>query len=214
MPSLGALAEVAEVLGVVTQPDRPSGRGLATKAPAVKLAALERGYDVYQPHKVRTGELGRWVSERAPDVALVIAYGRILPPDVLSAPRKGSLNLHASLLPKYRGAAPIQWAIASGERETGVSLMQMDEGLDTGPVFVREKLAIGPEESGGELAARIAELAALVVRRHLERCVRGELLPEPQDHALATQAPPIEPHHRRVDGGTTNHAPRAVELYR
>lgn len=199
VPSLQALSEVAEVLGVVTQPDRPSGRGLATKAPAVKLAALERGYEVYQPHKVRTGELGRWVSERAPDVSLVIAYGRILPPDVLGAPRKGSLNLHASLLPKYRGAAPIQWAIVNGERETGVSLMQMDEGLDTGPVFVRETLDIGPEETGGELAARIAALAGDVVRRHLGRSVQGELVTEPQDGALATHAPPIEPQHRRVD---------------
>ncbi len=199
VPSLGALAGVAEVVGVVTQPDRPAGRGMKVHPTPVKLAALERGYDVFQPHKVRTGELGRWVSERAPDVSLVIAYGRILPPDVLGAPRAGSMNLHASLLPKYRGAAPIQWAIVNGERETGVSLMQMDAGLDTGPVFAREKLDIGPEETGGELTERIAALAAEVVRRHLERAVRGELAAEPQDHALASHAPPIEAEHRRVD---------------
>src|SRR5262245_50180307 len=160
--------------------------------PPVKLTALERGYEVFQPQKVRTGELARWVSERAPDVSLVIAYGRILPPDVLAAPRAGSMNLHASLLPKYRGAAPINWAIVHGERETGVSLMQMDTGLDTGPVFVREKLDIGPDETGGELALRIAELAAEVVRRHLARAVRGELVPEAQDQAHASHAPPIE----------------------
>jgi methionyl-tRNA formyltransferase len=199
VPSLAALAEVAEVVGVVTQPDRPAGRGMKAHSPAVKLAALERGFEVFQPEKVRTGELFRWVSERSPDVSLVIAYGRILPPDVLAAPRRGCLNLHASLLPKYRGAAPINWAIVHGERETGVSLMQMDEGLDTGPVLAREALAIGPEETAGELAARIAELAARIVRERLEAAVRGELAPEPQDAALVSMAPPIESEHRRVD---------------
>ncbi|HEX6276460.1 MAG TPA: methionyl-tRNA formyltransferase [Polyangiaceae bacterium] len=203
VPSLVALAELAEITGVVTQPDRPAGRGMKTQAPAVKLAALERNLDVFQPQKVRTGELTRWVSERAPDVALVIAYGRILPDDVLSAPRRGCLNLHASLLPKYRGAAPINWAIANGETETGVSLMQMDAGLDTGPVFAREALAIGPEETAGELAARISELAARVVRLHLERAVRGELVPEAQDDARASHAPLIETEHRRVDFSRT-----------
>jgi len=199
VPSLQALLEVAEVAGVVTQPDRPAGRGLTEKPPAVKTYSLERGLEVYQPLKVRTGELERWVAERKPDVALVIAYGRILPKSVLEAPRRGAMNLHASLLPKYRGAAPINWSIAHGESETGVSLMQMDEGLDTGPVLAREAIGIGPEETAGELAERIAELAARVVRQHLERAARGELAPEPQDHALATHAPPIEAEHRRVD---------------
>jgi methionyl-tRNA formyltransferase len=198
VPSLEALTEVAEVVGVVTQPDRPAGRGLAEKAPAVKVAALERGLEVTQPLKVRSGELRDWVRERTPDVALVIAYGRILPADVLDAPRRGAMNLHASLLPKYRGAAPINWAIANGETETGVSLMQMDVGLDTGPVFVRERLAIGPEETAGELASRIAELAARVVRLHLARAVAGELALEAQDEALASHAPLIEAEHRRV----------------
>jgi len=201
VPSLQALLEVAEVAGVVTQPDRPAGRGLAEKPPAVKTYALERGLEVYQPLKVRTGELERWVDERKPDVALVIAYGRILPKGVLEAPQRGAMNLHASLLPKYRGAAPINWSIAHGETETGVSLMQMDEGLDTGPVFVREAIGIGPEETAGELAVRIAELAARVVRLHLARAVSGELAPEPQDEALASHAPLIEAEHRRVDFG-------------
>jgi methionyl-tRNA formyltransferase len=212
VPSLAALAEVSEVVGVVTQPDRPAGRGMKTQAPAVKLAALERGFSVFQPLKVRTGELGRWVSEREPDVSLVIAYGRILPLDVLGAARKGSLNLHASLLPKYRGAAPINWAIVNGETETGVSLMQMDEGLDTGPVFIREKLDIGPEETAGELATRIAELAARVVRMHLRAAVDGELRPERQEDALVSHAPPIEPEHRRVD--FTLSAERVTNLVR
>jgi methionyl-tRNA formyltransferase len=199
VPSLVALAEIANVVGVVTQPDRPAGRGMKTQAPAVKLAALERGFEVYQPLKVRTGELRTWVAEREPDVALVIAYGRILPDDVLAAPRRGCMNLHASLLPKYRGAAPINWAIVHGETETGVSLMQMDTGMDTGPVFVRERIPIGAEETAGELAERIAELAARVVRAHLARAVRGELAAEAQDETLASHAPLIETEHRRVD---------------
>lgn len=199
VPSLAALAEIADVVGVVTQPDRLAGRGLALREPAVKVAALERGFEVFQPLKVKTGELHRFVAERAPDVSLVIAYGRILPPDVLAAPRAGSMNLHASLLPKYRGAAPINWAIVNGERETGVSLMQMDAGLDTGPVLARETLAIGPEETAGELAERIATLAARVVRTHLEHAVRGEYIAEAQDESLASHAPPIESEHRRVN---------------
>jgi len=199
VPSLVALAEIAEVTGVVTQPDRPAGRGMKMHPPPVKLAALERGLEVFQPEKVRSGELFRWVSERSPDVSLVVAYGRILPTDVLGAPRAGSMNLHASLLPKYRGAAPINWAIANGELETGVSLMRMDAGMDTGPVFARETLDIGPEETAGELAERIAELAAGMVRTHLERAVRGELVAEPQDESLASHAPIIEAHHRNVN---------------
>lgn len=199
VPSLVALTEIADVAGVVTQPDRPAGRGMKMQPPAVKVAALERGLDVFQPEKVRTGELLRWVTERSPDVSLVIAYGRILPTDVLGAPRAGSLNLHASLLPKYRGAAPINWAIAKGERETGVSLMQMDAGMDTGPVLAHETLDIGPEETAGELAERISELAAHIVRRYLERAVCGELVAEPQDETLASHAPPIETEHRRVN---------------
>jgi methionyl-tRNA formyltransferase len=212
VPSLVALAEIADVLGVVTQPDRPAGRGMKLSPPAVKVAALERGFEVFQPEKVRTGELLRWVSERSADVALVIAYGRILPTDVLAAPRVGSLNLHASILPKYRGAAPINWALVNGERQTGVSLMQMDAGMDTGPVYVRETLDIGPEETAGELAERISELAARVVRAHLERAVRGELVAEPQDESLASHAPPIESEHRRVNFGES--AERVANLVR
>lgn len=199
VPSLVALTEIADVAGVVTQPDRPAGRGMKMQPPAVKVSALERGLEVFQPEKVRTGELLRWVTERSPDVSLVIAYGRILPTDVLGAARAGSMNLHASLLPKYRGAAPINWAIANGERETGVSLMQMDAGMDTGPVLAHETLDIGPEETAGELAERISELAAHIVRRYLERAVRGELVAEPQDESLASHAPLIEAEHRKVN---------------
>jgi methionyl-tRNA formyltransferase len=192
VPALRALADTAEVLGVVCQPDRPSGRGLTVSAPEVKRAALDLGLVVYQPEKVRSGELEAWLRERAPDVGVVLAYGRILPDSVLSVPRSGCLNLHASLLPKYRGAAPINWAIANGETETGVSLMQMEAGLDTGPVFTRRAVPIGAEENAGQLAERIAELAATVVIEDVPRAVSGELRATRQDDASATLAPPIQ----------------------
>jgi methionyl-tRNA formyltransferase len=199
VPALRALTQVAEVTAVVCQPDRPSGRGLKLSAPPVKDAALELGLSVHQPTKVRTGELAAWLREQAADVALVMAYGRILPGDVLSAPRRGAMNLHASLLPRYRGAAPINWAIVHGETESGVSLMQMDEGLDTGPVYSRHVLALDATETAGSLAERMATLAAHVVRADLSDAVLGKLTPEPQDETRASHAPLIERHHLQVD---------------
>ncbi|HVY48983.1 MAG TPA: methionyl-tRNA formyltransferase [Minicystis sp.] len=199
VPSLDALADVAEVVGVVCQPDRPAGRGLELKPPPVKVRALERGLDVAQPTKIRTPEFAAFIAEKRADVALVIAYGRILPKAVLEAPRRGCMNLHASLLPKYRGAAPIAWAIANGEAETGVCLMQMDEGMDTGPVYSAHRLAIGPDETADELAVRVGALAADVVRRDLAAAVEGRLAATPQDAAAATVAPILEKEHGRVD---------------
>src|SRR6187455_372745 len=199
VPALHALAEVAEIVAVVSQPDRPAGRGLQLAMPAVKQAALALGVPVHQPTAVRTGALANWVREQAADVALVMAYGRILPLDVLNATRLGALNLHASLLPKYRGAAPIQWSIMRGESETGISLMQMDVGMDTGPVYQRVSLPILPDEDAGHLAERLSQLAAEVTRRDVPRVLRGELNALPQDPALATHAPPIEAAQRVVD---------------
>jgi methionyl-tRNA formyltransferase len=149
--------------------------------------------------KVKTGNLHEWLAEREPDVAVVLAYGRILPPAVLAAPRRGCMNLHLSLLPALRGAAPINWAIANGEERTGVSLMQMDEGLDTGPVFAQRELDIGAEETAGELAQRLADVAAAMVRDELRRAVAGELTPAAQDEARATHAPLITAEHTRLD---------------
>jgi methionyl-tRNA formyltransferase len=212
VPALVALGEVADIVGVVTQPDRPAGRGLSVRAPAVKAAAAERGLEVTQPAKVRDGTLRAWLEARRPDALVVLAYGRILPPDILGVAPAGALNLHASLLPRYRGAAPIEWAILRGETETGISLMQMDEGLDTGPVLSRHAIPIGPEETGGELATRIAALAADVVRLDLGRAVRGEIHAERQDAALATLAPPLEREHGRVDFSLP--APRIKNLVR
>ncbi|MES1186744.1 MAG: methionyl-tRNA formyltransferase [Myxococcales bacterium] len=201
VPALRALTQVAEVAAVVCQPDRPSGRGLKVASPPVKEAAVELGLSVHQPTKVRTGELADWLREKAVDVALVMAYGRILPADVLAAPRRGAMNLHASLLPRYRGAAPINWVIVHGETQTGVSLMQMDEGLDTGPVYARHALDLSDTETAGTLAERIATLAAHVVRADLAAAVDGKLVAEPQNEALASHAPLIERSHLQVDWG-------------
>jgi methionyl-tRNA formyltransferase len=199
VPALRALTQVAEVAAVVCQPDRPSGRGLKVAAPPVKEAALELGLSVHQPTKVRTGELSAWLREKAVDLSLVMAYGRILPADVLTATRRGAMNLHASLLPRYRGAAPINWVIVHGETQTGVSLMQMDEGLDTGPVYSRHALDLSDTETAGTLAERVATLAAHVVRADLVAAVDGKLKAEPQDEALASHAPLIERSHLQVD---------------
>jgi methionyl-tRNA formyltransferase len=199
VPSLRALATVADVAAVVCQPDRPAGRGLKLQAPAVKQAAIELGIPVEQPTKIRTPEFLAWITAQRADVALVLAYGRILPPAVLAAPARGCLNLHASILPRYRGAAPINWAIARGETETGMSLMQMDEGLDTGPVFSVRRIPIGENETAGELAVRLGALAADLVTGDVPRVVRGDLTAAPQDHAAATLAPLLEKEQGRVD---------------
>jgi methionyl-tRNA formyltransferase len=199
VPALRALANSAELTGVVCQPDRPSGRGLQLHAPAVKVAALELGIPVVQPIKVRTPDFAAWVHEQAADVAVVLAYGRILPPAVLSAPRRGCMNLHASILPKLRGAAPINWAIVRGDGETGVSLMQMDEGLDTGPVYAIRRIPIGDEETAGELSVRLGEVAAHVVAEDLPRAVSGELQAVPQNAAEATVAPLLEKKDGQID---------------
>lgn len=199
VPALDALHAMADVVGVVCQPDRPAGRGMTVAHVPVKARALELGLSVEQPVKVRTPEFAEWVRSRDADVALVIAYGRILPPAVLSAPRKGCLNLHASILPKYRGAAPITWSIVRGESETGISLMQMDEGMDTGPVFSIHKLPIGAETTAGELTQELGQLAAEVVRGDLARALTGELTATPQDHAAATTAPILDKADGRID---------------
>ena len=199
VPALSALAQIADVRAVVCQPDRPSGRGLEQKASPVKARALELGLHVEQPLKVRTPEFAAWVREQDADVALVIAYGRILPPAVLEAPRRGCINLHASLLPKYRGAAPITWAIVRGEAETGISVMRMDEGMDTGPVFTRTAIPIGDEMTADELGVALGRLAADLVGRDLPRILAGELTAEPQDNDAATLAPILEKENGRID---------------
>jgi methionyl-tRNA formyltransferase len=171
---------------------------LTLAAPPVKQRALELGLPVVQPTKLRTGEFGRWVAEAQVDVALVVAYGRILPKDVLDGPRMGCVNVHASLLPKYRGAAPITWAVVHGEKESGVTLMVLDEGMDTGDTIGFFPTAIGENETAGDLGVRLAELGANAVVSELAAYVRGERPRTPQDHARATLAPPLKKEDGRI----------------
>ncbi len=168
-------------------------------APPVKQAALALGLDVYQPSRVRDGELLRWLQNLRLDLALVAAYGRILPPDVLAAPTHGCLNLHASILPVHRGAAPIQWALANGDEETGISLMQMDAGMDTGPVYAVRRFPIPEGMNAGELTRELSELAATMVGEELLAAVAGRLDAVPQDESRATAAPPISKEHLTID---------------
>jgi methionyl-tRNA formyltransferase len=199
VPCLDALHGVAEVVGVVCQPDKPVGRGLTLTPPPVKQRATELGLPVVQPTKLRTGEFGEWVRAQKVDVALVVAYGRILPQDVLDGPRLGCVNVHASLLPKYRGAAPITWAVVRGETETGVTLMQMDAGMDTGNMLEKYVLPIGPDETAGELSERLAQIGAKAVREGLPKYVAGGYVPEAQDHAAATLAPMLKKEDGAID---------------
>jgi methionyl-tRNA formyltransferase len=192
VPCLAALREVAEVRLVITQPDKPHGRGLALSPTPVKAYALEHGLTVLQPPKARDGVLRAALAEAEVDVALVVAYGKILPLDVLQAPRLGCLNVHGSLLPRWRGAAPIQWAIVSGDKQTGVCLMQMDVGMDTGDVLSRRVIDIGPDETGGELFERLSGISGELVQSELPRFFRGELTAEPQPSEGVTHARMIE----------------------
>ena len=199
VPCLDALAAVCDVVLCVTQPDRPSGRGLQLTPPPVKVRATELNIPVIQPTKVRTPEFAAELRAANADIALVVAYGRILPKGVLEAPRLGCVNVHASLLPKWRGAAPIQWAVVNGDAESGVCLMQMDEGLDTGAVLSRESTAIGQDETSGELMERLSHVGATLVKRDMPRILRGELTAVPQEHEHATHASILEKSHGRID---------------
>ena len=183
-----------EVLGVWTQPDRPAGRGNKLKAPPVKEFALSQGLVVHQPSKVKTAEALALFTEREFDAAVVVAYGRILPPTFLRAPRLGCVNVHFSLLPNYRGAAPVNWAVVHGERETGVTTMLMDEGLDTGPILLQRPTAIEDGETAPRLLERLSHVGAELLVETLSRF--DEIEPRPQDDARATLAPIL----RREDG--------------
>lgn len=195
VPTLRALMLLADVVLVVTQPDRPSGRGMKLTAPPTKVVAMEAGIPVLQPTKVRTPEFAAQLRELKADIAVVIAYGRILPRPVLDAARLGSVNVHASLLPKYRGAAPIQWSIVNGDRETGVCLMQMDEGMDTGAVLATARTPIDPNETGGELGTRLSQLGAELLTQQWSALLSGSLVAVPQDDAAATVAPLLRKEH-------------------
>lgn len=198
------LAAGHKVVGVVTQPDRPQRRSRSTLVPPpVKVLAEAERLPVLQPERPEGDVFLAALRRFAADIGVVVAYGRILRQEVLDTPRLGMLNVHASLLPKLRGAAPIQWAIANGDSETGVSIMQMEAGLDSGPVFRRVATPIGPDETGGSLTMRLAELGAEALLATLADLAHGAGSAEPQDHAAATAAPKISRDVARIDWTAT-----------
>jgi len=190
VPSLEALLDAGhEVPLVVTQPDRPAGRSRSPVPPPVKVAALAAGLTVAQPRRVRTPDFRRMLAERRPEFLAVVAYGRILTPAVLGVPSIAPVNLHFSLLPRYRGAAPVQWTLARGEARAGVTTMVMSEGLDEGDILLQEPVPIVAGEHAPELQARLAALGAGLLVRTLDGLAGGSIVPRPQDHARATLAP-------------------------
>jgi methionyl-tRNA formyltransferase len=198
VPTLEAvIAAGHEVRLVVTQPDRAAGRGMGILASAVKRVALERGIEVVQPEKIKSNaEFRARLEGEGADAILVVAYGRIIPRWMLELPRLGCINLHGSLLPKYRGAAPIQWAVANGERETGVTTMRIDEGLDTGPMLLAERRMIALQETAIDLFESLAEVGARLMVKTLHGLEQGTIRPVAQNHAEATLAPIL----KREDG--------------
>ncbi|MBL8922116.1 MAG: methionyl-tRNA formyltransferase [Myxococcaceae bacterium] len=197
--SLEACLGLGEVVAVVTQPDKPKGRGQELQFSAVKAFALAQHLPVLQPVKLRGTSFADELRALNADVAVVTAYGKILPKDVLEAPGHGCVNVHASLLPRFRGAAPIQWAIASGDTKTGVCLMKMDEGMDTGPVIDRAELPIGPTDTSATLHDALASLGGAVLRRALPPYLAGELAPVPQASEGVVMAPMIKKEDGAID---------------
>lgn len=198
VPSLDALVAAGhELLAVVAQPDRPSGRGQKLQSPPTIQRARELGLPTRQPKAIHSGPFRDWFASTGADVAVVVAYGRILKPWHLQAPRLGCINVHASLLPRYRGAAPVHWAVLNGDQETGVCTMRMAEGLDTGDILLCRETPIGPEETTAELWDRLARLGAELLVETLDGI--DHIVPRPQDHALATLAPPLQKEDGRID---------------
>ena len=190
--SLAALLEAGHtVVGVFTRADKPVGRKQVLTAPPVKKLAVEHGIPVWQPATLRDGEAEKVFRALQPDLVVVVAYGRILPPELLHIAPLGCINLHVSLLPKYRGSAPIQWAVLNGDTKTGVTIMQLDEGCDTGDILMVEPVEIGPETTSGELFDQVSAVGAETLVRAVEDLAAGRLTPRPQDEAMATKAPPL-----------------------
>ncbi|GAB4495247.1 MAG: methionyl-tRNA formyltransferase [Anaerolineales bacterium] len=209
LPTLRALAAHYTVVGVVTQPDRAAGRGRKLTPPPVKTLAQELGIPLIQPVRLKEAAAWEQLQTWQPDVIVVAAFGQILRQNVLDLPRFGCINVHASLLPRWRGAAPIQAAILAGDSETGVTIMQMDAGLDTGAMLRKQAVAIGEHETGGELFNRLAQLGADLLLQTLPDYLDGKITPQPQENALATYAPRLE-----KSSGLLNFALPAVELAR
>ncbi len=188
-----------EIAAVITQPDRPRGRGRHISPSPVKEAALAATVLVHQPEKIRASETQEFLQRLAPDCIVIIAYGQIIPSHLLNIPKLGWINLHASLLPKYRGAAPINWAIANGETVTGITTMRIDAGMDTGGILLQEQMDIAPEETAPELAESMAEAGAPLMVDTLRRLTEGKLIPRPQNNEEATYAPLLKKEDGRID---------------
>lgn len=209
VPSLQALIQTGQVVGVVTQPDRPAGRGNKLRKPPVKIAAEEAGLPIYQPKSLRKKAAAEPIAYWKPDLIVVAAFGQILRPHLLEMPRLGCVNVHASLLPRWRGASPIQSSLLAGDAKTGVTLMQMNEGLDTGDMLAKASLEIGDDETAVELHDRLAALGGDLLITHFASLISGTLTATPQDDELSTYATLI----RKTDG-QLNWNETAVELYR
>lgn len=188
---------------VVTQPDRPRGRGQRVASSPVKDVALDAGLHVYQPEKIKSDSAFEFFKRAAADAVVIIAYGQIIPQRLIEIPRLGWINLHGSLLPKYRGAAPVNWAIANGEGQTGITTMQIDAGLDTGPILLQQPIEIRADETASELAERMAEAGAPLVVESLRNLSRGEITPRAQDHSQATLAPILKKENGRLNWNLT-----------
>ncbi len=200
VPSLKILLAKGEnIVGVFTQPDKPQGRGLKIKVSSIKGVALENYLPLFQPVKINRDESVEIIKSLSPDLIVVAAFGQIISQRILDIPRFGSINVHASLLPKYRGAAPINWVILQGEKETGVTTMLMDKGLDTGSILLQRKLEIFPEENAGELHDRLAFLGAEVLRETVERLKQGGLTSFKQEESETSYAPPLKKEDGLID---------------
>ena len=191
--SLKALLDAGHTIcGVFTRRDKPVGRKQVLTAPPVKQLARQYGLPVWQPRTLRDGSSDDIIRELAPELVVVVAYGCIIPPQLLHLAKHGCINLHVSQLPKYRGSAPIQWAVLNGDAETGVTIMQLDEGLDTGDILMTRPVAIDPEETSGELFDKVSAIGAATLVEAVDKLGRGELTPIAQNHAAATLAPPLD----------------------
>ena len=191
--SLKALLDAGHTIcGVFTRRDKPVGRKQVLTAPPVKQLAQQYGLPVWQPRTLRDGSSDDIIRELAPELVVVVAYGCIIPPQLLHLAKHGCINLHVSQLPKYRGSAPIQWAVLNGDAETGVTIMQLDEGLDTGDILMMRPVTIDPEETSGELFDKVSAIGAATLVEAVDKLSRGELTPVPQNHEAATLAPPLD----------------------
>ncbi|MBA3007654.1 MAG: methionyl-tRNA formyltransferase [Proteobacteria bacterium] len=187
------------VVAVVTQPDRPKGRGKKLTPPPIKVAAAEAGIPVLQPTKIRTEEFLNTLKSYQPDLIIVAAYGRMLPASILDLPRLGCINIHGSLLPRHRGAAPIQWAVIKGDSQAGVTIMQMDVGMDTGDILLPAAIPVAEDETAGSLFHKLAELGGTTLLQALDLLRQDKLISSRQDHSLATEAPPLTKEDGRLD---------------